>query len=64
MHGNKQSLGCSFSLTTKERRKGPKTVPKLVVTGIIYKALEAKEVSLLEALSRAESYSHIYLKSY
>lgn len=64
MHGNKQSLGCSLNLTTKERRKGLKTVSELVVTGIIYKALKAKKVSLLEAFPRAELYSHIYLKSY
>lgn len=64
MRGNKQSLGCSLRLATKERRKGHKTVSKLVVAGLIYKALESEKVSFLKALFRAESYSHIYLKSY
>lgn len=60
MQRNKQSFCCSLRLTTKARRKGHKNVSKLVVTGLMYKALESKKVSFLEAYSEQNLFPHLF----
>lgn len=55
-----QSFGYSLK-TTQDRRKGLK---KLVVTGLIHKALESKKVPVLKCLTGAQFYSQTYPKSH
>lgn len=55
-----QSFGYSLK-TTQDRRKGLK---KLVITGLIHKALESKKVPVLKCLTGAQFYSQTYPKSH